>query len=160
MERSCWRSTGPAFVSKRATVETAGTVDSVYAVGRDTHDVPRDPRGILAPMDIETTFDILSSPVRRTIIAVLHESDPIDRRQLTATLVGLEIDADAGDEDALADARRRIRVGLHHNHLPRLADGDLISYDDETVTATAELDEIAQAVPLPDVDERIAATQP
>lgn len=109
----------------------------------------------IAPMDIETTFDIMSSPVRRTTIAVLHETDPIDRSRLIATLAALE--TDASDEDALADARRRIRVGLHHNHLPKLADGDLISYDDETVTATAQLDEIAQSVPLPDVRGQITS---
>lgn len=108
-------------------------------------------------MNIETTFDMLSSSVRRTIIAVLHETDSIERHRLTATLAALETD---GDEDVVADARRRIRVSLHHNHLPRLADGDLITYDDETVTATSELDEIAQAVSLPDVGGQIAATRP
>ena len=105
-------------------------------------------------MDIETTFDMLSSSVRRTIIAVLHETGSIERRQLTATLAVLETD---GDDD-VADARRRIRISLHHNHLPRLADGDLITYDGETVSATAELDDIAGRVPLPDVSGQIAAT--
>jgi hypothetical protein len=109
-------------------------------------------------MDIETTFDILSSSVRRTIIAVLHETDSIERRQLTATLAALQ--TDGGGENSIAETRRRIRISLHHNHLPRLADGDLIAYDDETVSATAELDEIAQAVPLPDVGGQVAATSP
>lgn len=109
-------------------------------------------------MDIDTTFDILSSPVRRTIIAVLHQTDTIERRRLTATLATLE--TDVVDDDAVTEASRRMRVSLHHNHLPRLAEGDLITYDGETVTATAGLDEIAQAVPLPDVDAQIAATSP
>jgi hypothetical protein len=107
-------------------------------------------------MDIETTFDMLSSPVRRTIIAVLYETESVERRQLTATLAALETDGEGGD--VVAEARRRIRVSLHHNHLPRLANGDLITYDGETVSATGELEEIAQAVPLPDVGDQIAAT--
>jgi hypothetical protein len=109
-------------------------------------------------MDIETTFDMLSSSVRRTIIAVLHETDSIERQQLTATLALLE--TEGGDEDLVRQTRRRLRVSLHHNHLPRLADGDLITYDDETVSATSELDEIAQDVPLPNVDVQIAAISP
>lgn len=103
-------------------------------------------------MDIETTFDLLSSSARRTIIAVLHETDSIERHRLTTTLSAVEADGlDASEEN-----RRQVRIALHHNHLPRLAQGNLITYDDETVTATAELETVAQAVPLPDVTGQIA----
>lgn len=95
-------------------------------------------------MDIETTFDLLSSSVRRAIITVLRESNSITRERLTATLAGSD-----ADDDSVA-ARRRIRIALHHNHLPKLAEAGLITYDDETVTATAELEQVAQAIPLPD----------
>ncbi|WP_193570126.1 MULTISPECIES: hypothetical protein [Halorussus] len=42
-------------------------------------------------------------------------------------------DADEADADA-ADRRERVRVDLHHNHLPRLADAGLVDYDGRTGT--------------------------
>jgi hypothetical protein len=96
-------------------------------------------------MDMETTFDLLSSSVRRAIITTLRESNSVTRERLTAILA----DSEAND-DGSVDARRRIRIALHHNHLPKLAEAGLITYDDESVTATAELEQIAQVVPLPD----------
>lgn len=102
-------------------------------------------------MDTETTFDLLSCSARRTIIAVLYETHSIERHQLTETLSALE----TAGHDVSEDDRRRTQISLHHNHLPRLADGNLITYDDETVTATAELKTLAQAVPLPDVTAHV-----
>lgn len=84
----------------------------------------------------ETTFELLSDPVREAIISVLHESGSVERERLTETLT---TDTDEG-------ARRRTRISLHHNHLPRLADAGLIVYDDETVTATSRLETIADRV--------------
>lgn len=104
-------------------------------------------------MDTETTFDLMSSSVRRTIIAVLHESNSVPRDRLTAILARVE--ADGGDSE---NARRSVRIALHHTHLPRLEDNDLITYDDETVTATAELETVAQSVPLPDVTGQTATS--
>ena len=104
-------------------------------------------------MDIETTFNLLSSSVRRAIIAVLRESSSVTRERLTEILTGSE----ANDDDSVA-ARRRIRIALHHNHLPKLADAGLITYDDETVTATSELEQVAQAIPSLDEISRTPAT--
>lgn len=86
----------------------------------------------------ETTFDVLSSPVRREIITTLSESGSVARDQLTETLAR----ADGADQDA----RRRIRIALHHNHLPRLADAGLVVYDDEAVTATNRLETVAREI--------------
>lgn len=47
---------------------------------------------------------------------------------------------------------RRIRIALHHNHLPKLADAGVITYDDETVTATDALEAVTGRVSLPDGD--------
>lgn len=100
-------------------------------------------------MDIETTFDLLSSSVRRAIVRVLRESNSVTRERLTARLAGSE----ANDDDSVAE-RRRIRIALHHNHLPKLAEAGLITYDDETVTATAKLEQVAQSLPTLDEDGR------
>lgn len=91
-------------------------------------------------MDIETTFDLLSSEVRRDIVAALHETRSIRRPDLTATL------ADGDGETA----RRRLRIALHHRHLPRLADAGVIEYDGETVTATSRLEQLANSLSLAD----------
>lgn len=87
-------------------------------------------------MTREATFDLLSSSVRRTLVVTLRESGTVGRDELTETLAAAE--ADGGE-----DARRRIRIALHHNHLPRLADAGLVVYDDETVTPTNRLEALA-----------------
>ena len=97
-------------------------------------------------MDIETTFDLLSSSVRRNIVTTLHESGPITRPELTAALARKEGD----DEGAPEDAQRRMRIALHHNHLPRLADAGVIEYDDDTVTATPQLEVLARSLAAAD----------
>lgn len=98
-------------------------------------------------MNIETTFDLLRSPVRRDVIAILHETNSIARDRLTARVAGPR------DGDGSEDDRRRTRVALHHNHLPRLADAGLITYDEETVTATNRLESVAREFPWLDGDE-------
>lgn len=95
----------------------------------------------------ETTFDLLSSSVRRTIIATLHESGTVARTRLTERLASAE--ADGGEA-----ARRRMRIALHHNHLPRLEDAGLIDYDDEEVTPTERLGPVARGIAGFDGDER------
>ncbi|WP_137284965.1 DUF7344 domain-containing protein [Halorussus salinisoli] len=90
-------------------------------------------------MNRNTTFDLLSSPVRREIIVTLHESEAVDWDRLTEAVATAETDTDK-------DARRQIRIALHHNHLPRLAEAGLVVYDDETVTATTRLDTVADEI--------------
>lgn len=85
----------------------------------------------------ETTFDLLSSSVRQEIIVTLHESESIEWDRLTETLAT----ADADEDD-----RRRIRIALHHNHLPRLAEAGLVVYDDETVAPTNRLEAVANKI--------------
>jgi hypothetical protein len=90
-------------------------------------------------MDRETTSDLFRSSVRREIVAILHESGSIGHDRLTETLAMSEADADE-------DARRQIRIALYHNHLPRLAEAELVVYDDETVTPTNRLQAVASKV--------------
>ncbi len=77
--------------------------------------------------------------MRRTLVAVLHESGSVERDQLTETLATAETD----DDQAAEEVRRRIRISLHHNHLPRLAKEGWVVYDEETVAPTNRLDEAA-----------------
>lgn len=102
-------------------------------------------------MDTETTFDILSSPVRRNVIAILHDSGPITRTELAARLADAMDDA-AGAEAARGASPRQLRISLHHNHLPRLADAGVVEYDDDGVTATSALERLAGALAFSDVE--------
>lgn len=92
-------------------------------------------------MTTDTTFDLLASPVRREVIAILDDEDAVARDRLTEEL--------AADEDA----RRRLRIALHHNHLPKLADAGLVTYDEETVTPTDRLDRVARRFRVPRGDD-------
>ena len=105
-------------------------------------------------MNLETSFDLLSHPLRRHIIAILNDTQSMSRQELTAILVAIE--AEDGTEDA--QLRRQIRIALHHNHLPKLADADVITYDEEIVTATEAVESVATGVPLPEVDLSAVST--
>jgi hypothetical protein len=96
----------------------------------------------------ETTFELLSSSERREIIVTLYESGSVERDSLAKTLA-------AGESDADEDARRRTRISLHHNHLPRLAEAGLVVYDDETVTPTNRLRAVASKIARFDEEEEV-----
>lgn len=70
-------------------------------------------------MDFDTAFDLLSNDCRRTIVAVLAETDAATRDQLTTRLLARGVGPDGTDRQR---NRRRLRIALHHNHLPRLAE--------------------------------------
>lgn len=89
-------------------------------------------------MNIDTTFDLLADPVRRGIVTALRGTESVSRDRLVATL--------ASDEDA----HEQLRIALHHNHLPKLADAGLVTYDDETVTATDRIERVACQFDAPD----------
>lgn len=93
-------------------------------------------------MDIDTSFDLVTDDCRRAIVAVLHETSPISQERLTARIAAREagLRDDTESRTAGRTTRRRIRIALHHNHLPKLADMGVIDYDDELVAATPELD--------------------
>ncbi|ARS89398.1 DUF7344 domain-containing protein [Natrarchaeobaculum aegyptiacum] len=72
-------------------------------------------------------YDVLRHPHRIRLLEVLEESD--GRQSLTELTTAL---LDREDDDP-GDGKRRheIRIELVHNHLPRLADADLIDWNTE-----------------------------
>lgn len=102
-------------------------------------------------MDFETAYDLVTNDYRRAIVAVLDETSPLSREQLMARLaareVGVEDDAESNHPDR--KTRRRLRVALHHNHLPRLDEMGVVEYDEETVAATPELDALVDRLERP-----------
>jgi len=89
-------------------------------------------------MDFETAFDLLGDEYRRAIVALLDEEGSVPRRRLPSRLRARDL-LDGDDP-----TRRRLRTALHHDHLPRLADAGVVTYDDEVVTATEKLAEVAE----------------
>ncbi|WP_435174479.1 DUF7344 domain-containing protein [Halorussus sp. AFM4] len=89
-------------------------------------------------MDFETAFDVLSNEHRRAVLEILAETGRLSRRELTSRLLA----RDVGPDDPDRSSRRRLRIALHHNHLPHLADAGVVTYDDETVAPTPELDAV------------------
>lgn len=111
-------------------------------------------------MDFETAFDLLGDEYRRAIVALLDEEGSVPRERLPNRL----LDRGGPDEETLT--RRRLRIALHHNHLPRLADAGVVTYDEEVVTATEELAAVAKWLDDPefgqptatdDLDDQLAA---
>ena len=95
-------------------------------------------------LDRDTRFDILSHQHRRALITLLAETPRQTRAELTTQLAAAITDIAS---QPAAEDRRQLRIALHHNHLPKLADANLIEYEDDTVTATPTLIAVADSMP-------------
>lgn len=102
-------------------------------------------------MDFETAFDLVTNDYRRSIVSILHETSPLSRERLTVRLATREAGLRDDTENRYSGrtTRRRIRIALHHNHLPRLADMGVVEYDEEMVAATPELDALVDRLEPP-----------
>lgn len=81
--------------------------------------------------------DAVKDPLRQEIL--LHVSDAnaaVSRDALADHLA--DWDSEAGEGSASDEERERMRILLHHKHLPQLAGAGLVEYDqrDETVGLT------------------------
>ncbi|MDS0276788.1 hypothetical protein NDI85_03210 [Halomicroarcula sp. S1AR25-4] len=76
-------------------------------------------------------IDLLSSNRRRILLRALCDAEEREHslETLAATVAQTEQGTDLGDV-----ATHRIGVSLHHVHLPRLDDADVLDYDRETNT--------------------------
>ncbi|WP_323675893.1 hypothetical protein [Halorubellus sp. PRR65] len=87
-------------------------------------------------LDAET-YRALGSTVRRRLLEViLDEPREWTRDELAAALV--EWDQDVVRVSSTAPHREEILIELHHDHLPRLDDAALLSYDPEDGTVSPE----------------------
>lgn len=78
-------------------------------------------------------LELLANRRRRYALYYLDEVETtvVTLDELTDQLVEWEHEWD-GYEDSMDTHRESVRIALHHNHLPRLADAALIDYDDRT----------------------------
>ena len=86
---------------------------------------------------LDTVFELLAERRRRFVLYCLAEAG--ENRVLTlddvvdqVTEWEREWNADRGSDSP--DRRERVRIDLHHDHIPRLADAGLVDYDARTGT--------------------------
>lgn len=94
-------------------------------------------------MDTQTALELLRHEHRRAVVAILSETSPLSRPELTVRLAARVVDGETTSRLPDEDTRRRLRLGLHHNHLPKLSEAGVVEYDDRQVTATRKLESLA-----------------
>ena len=76
---------------------------------------------------MEAACSLLAESERRLLLYQLADNQPASLEELVSQIAALKLD---GDESKLdTETRQRVYVSLVHNHLPRLADYDIIEYD-------------------------------
>lgn len=98
-----------------------------------------DPESLTAPStetadETSATFDLLANRRRRLVLRRLAESDaPVSVDDLVDHVVlaedGSESRSVASVGDAVLGTRRRVRLSLHHVHLPKLAEANAVDVD-------------------------------
>jgi hypothetical protein len=108
---------------------------------------------------VDTALDLLANQRRRAVLEYLTEAGG------TATLTELAVEIATretrAEPNAISDHadvsprnRRAVRISLHHTHIPKLADADVIDYETETETVT--LRDRGRAL----LDQRDAVSEP
>lgn len=71
-------------------------------------------------------FEYLANSRRRYLLQVLADQERCTINELTTYIAKREVDE---SREGYIDHQRSIAISLVHNHLPRLADGNIIEYD-------------------------------
>ncbi|MBV0924502.1 hypothetical protein KTS45_09860 [Halomicroarcula limicola] len=101
----------------------------------NTTTVRSDGWGELAHLSANERYRLLASDRRRVLLDALKETTvPTALASLATEVAAREEGVDAGDDEAV----ERVAVTLHHNHLPRMEDADLLRYDATTNCVVAE----------------------
>lgn len=87
-----------------------------------THSEPSRENGL----SLTTAFELLSRAPRRRLLYVLHQND--ERTTSTETLARDLCARDGVRSPPEADDPERVRVALHHVHLPKLDEADVVEY--------------------------------
>ncbi|MFC7046302.1 hypothetical protein ACFQH6_13585 [Halobacteriaceae archaeon GCM10025711] len=82
-------------------------------------------------LSLDAAFDVLSDRRRRFVLHYLMDEpdEPVTTDELVDKVLEWEADDDRGD-----DYRQRVTVNLHHVHLPKLADANVVDYDPRSET--------------------------
>ena len=85
---------------------------------------------------IDDVCDALSHPVRRAILDALEGTEAVAVETIVAEINGSDT-YPSGNGDRVGGADR-VEVVLHHRHLPKLAEADVIDYDPGTATVARD----------------------
>jgi hypothetical protein len=73
--------------------------------------------------------DVLRNDRRRMVLEVLGDAvDPVSARELSEVIAARE----SGTDPPPRDVRRSVYISLQQTHLPKLADLDVVAYDEDT----------------------------
>jgi hypothetical protein len=90
-------------------------------------------------IDETDRYELLADDERRAALAALRgRSDPVDLDELTAAVAGRE----TGDVETDDATRKRVRISLHHVHLPKLSEAGVCTYDREETVVSADSDAV------------------
>lgn len=77
---------------------------------------------------------------RRVLSALVDSSTPVRVESVARTVAAEEVDAEP--DTVPAERVERVQVALHHCHLPKLADADLVDYDSEEHVVEDAVDDV------------------
>jgi len=123
----------PSVESQLDLAADDGTPGDIMNAGKTKRRVPTSPDAVLSA---------LADEHRRAVLQSLNRSK--DQALTFDVLVNQVADLICNEdvERTTDDHRKRIRISLHHNHLPKLEECRLIDYDTETTqvqTVTGEM---------------------
>lgn len=82
-------------------------------------------------MSQDDVFDILSNARRRFVLYYLREAgEPVELGELARELAAWENETPASD--LTTQQRKRVYVSLYQTHIQKLAEADIVEYDDDT----------------------------
>lgn len=84
----------------------------------------------------ERTLELLAERRNRELLAALREADGLLSTRELAERLGPDVAPTAPPSDP-GSALEAVRLSLHHDRLPRLADAGLVEYDPEATRASA-----------------------
>ena len=91
----------------------------------------------LAALSIDEELQLLSHDRRRRAIEYVEAAPgPVDIDELAAHVAAET--AEKTEEELTEDEKRRMLIELHHNHLPKLADHGILTYDQASGTISSE----------------------
>lgn len=102
---------------------------------------------------VDSLSDLLADPHRRAALTCLAgRRAPVGLHALAGQI--LESTGSDPDEMSAVDVER-LAIALHHNHLPRLADGGLVEYDVDRRTVRAQRADVT----VPESPDRTESTE-
>jgi len=98
----------------------------------------------IGTLDKDTRFELLSNERRRHVIDILLSVDSIDKGSLTDRVAGRELQKQP--EKLTSKERKRVLVGLHQCHLPKLEDAKVVEIDRQTIKAGENIQQFSEYV--------------